>query len=94
MSKFPVALAGHCLQNKVDLFNEWLQAGGDWSKVELNYQRKVTSSREFKKGRKGMKPRQILATYGEENLGEVKTKESLCIHICCFVWASRFKINS
>lgn len=45
-----------------------MRCGGDWSKVAVSFERKVSSKKEFKKGRKGMKPRDILSTYGEEKL--------------------------
>jgi len=67
-AKFPASLAAHCLTGKQDLFNVWLENNGDWGKVELQYQRTVKSTREFKKGRKGMKAREIISTYGEEKL--------------------------
>ena len=67
-AKFPASLATHCLQNKVDLFNVWLENGCDWGKTALTYERKTSSTRKFKKGRKGMKARDIIALYGEEKL--------------------------
>ena len=67
--KFPAELATHFLQNKVDLFNEWLSCGGSWEKVSLRYERKVEDSKKFKRARKGTKARDIIATYGEETLG-------------------------
>ena len=67
-SKFPASLAGHCLQNKQDLFNVWLENDGDWGKVQLQYERTLKSTKEFKKGRKGMKARDIISAYGEEKL--------------------------
>ena len=69
--KFPVSLASYCLQSKTDLFNDWLECSGDWSRVELNYQRRVSTNNKYKKGRRGMKPREIIKQYGEENLGDV-----------------------
>ena len=66
--KFPAELASVYLQNKVDLFNEWLACSGDWSKVSLIFERKVSDSRRFKKQRKGMKSRDILLKYGEKTL--------------------------
>ena len=50
------------------MFREWLAAGGDWEKVSLVYERKASEARRFKKGRKGMKERDILALYGEKTL--------------------------
>lgn len=50
------------------MFREWLSGGGDWSKVAVAFERKVSSKKEFKKGHKGMKPRDIISTYGEEKL--------------------------
>ena len=67
--KFPVELATHFLKDKVCLFNEWLSCGGDWSKVALVYERKVEDKRKFKKQRKGMKGRDIIAAYGETRPG-------------------------
>lgn len=68
--KFPAELASHFLQSKVCLFNEWLSCGGDWSKVVLNYERKVEDKRKFKKQRKGMKGRDIIVAYGETTLDD------------------------
>ena len=68
--KFPAELATHFLQSKVCLFNEWLSCGGDWNKVVLNYERKVEDKRKFKKQRKGMKARDIIAAYGETSLDD------------------------
>lgn len=68
-TKFPIALASHCLANKQDVFQEWLEAQGDWSKVELAFERRVSAKSKFKKGRKGMKARDIITAYGEENFG-------------------------
>lgn len=73
--KFPAELAGHFLQNKVDLFNEWLACGGCWDKVSLRYERKVEDTKKFKRARKGMKARDIIATYGEETLGVPISKD-------------------
>lgn len=67
--KFPSNLANSFLSNKVDLFNEWLNAGGDWEKVSLSYERKMAERRKVKKQRKGMKARDIIAAYGEKSLG-------------------------
>ena len=67
--KFPANLANCFLSNKVDLFNEWLNAGGDWDKVSLSYERRIAERKKFKKQRKGMKPRDIIALYGGKNLG-------------------------
>ena len=67
--KFPQELATHFLKDKVCLFNEWLSCGGDWSKVSLIYERQVEDKRKFKKQRKGMKGRDIIAAYGETRLG-------------------------
>ena len=67
--KFPSNLANSFLSNKVDLFNEWLNAGGDWEKVSLSYERKTAERRKVKKQRKGMKARDIIAAYGEKSLG-------------------------
>lgn len=67
--KFPAELATHFLKDKVCLFNEWLSCGGDWSKVSLVYERKVEDKRKFKKQRKGMKGRDIIASYGETRPG-------------------------
>jgi hypothetical protein len=63
--KILVELATHFLKDKVCLFNEWLSCGGDWSKVALVYKRKVADKRKFKKQKKGMKGRDIIAAYGE-----------------------------
>lgn len=63
--KFPAQLATHFLNSKVDLFNEWLSCSEDWSKVVLNYERRVEDTKKFKKQRKGMKGRDIIAAYGE-----------------------------
>lgn len=69
--KFPASLATHYLSGKVDMFNEWLAAGGDWSKVSLSYERKVADRKQFKRQRKGMKSRDIIATYGEKKPGSI-----------------------
>jgi len=53
----------------LNLFQEWLSHGGDWKKVSLVYERLTKESRSFKKGRKGMKERDILAAYGPESFG-------------------------
>lgn len=68
-AKFPASLATYYLQSKTDLFQEWINCAEDWSKVELNYERRVTDKRQFKKSRKGMKPRDIIKQYGQEFLG-------------------------
>ena len=67
-AKFPASLATHVLQNKLDLFNVWLENNGDWGKTALTDERKTSCTRKFKKGRKGMKSRDIIALYGEEKL--------------------------
>ena len=66
--KFPASLAQHVLKNKTDVFNEWLECGGAWEKVALVFERKVSQSREVKKGRGGMKRREILQKYPKESL--------------------------
>lgn len=74
--KFPAELASHFLQNKVDLFNQWIECGGSWEKVSLRYERRVQDTKSFKRARKGTKAREIIATYGEETLGVPISKSS------------------
>lgn len=66
--QFPIALASHVLKNKNDVFVAWLEAGGDWSKVEMTFQRKASDIREVTRSRGGMKKREILKNYPEKSL--------------------------
>ena len=61
--KFPASLASHVLKGRTDVFNAWLQCSQDWSKVELAYTRKSSDIREVKRGRGGLKKRDILLKY-------------------------------
>ena len=65
---FPASLAANFLQSKLNLFREWLRCGGEWEKVQFNIERKVSEQRKVKKIRKGVKQRDLVATYGEKLL--------------------------
>ena len=77
--KFPVSLAGHVLKSKLDVFQEWMKASGDWSAVALTFERKVTESRRFKKKRGGMKKRDIEKAYPAESLAHYDVE---CKRLC------------
>lgn len=67
--KFPIAMAQHVLKNKNDVFAEWIAAGGEWEKVSMVFERKVSDVRQVKNSRGGMKRRDILLKYPKESLG-------------------------
>lgn len=77
------------------MFREWLSAGGDWRKVSLVYERKASEARKFKKGRKGMKERDIMALYGEKTLAIYieRTLFFFPTQICSLFWGSTRNIN-
>lgn len=61
--KFPVKLSEHLQRDKLDLFNQWLEAGKNMDELCLRIERKVESVNRFRTGREGMKARDIEQKY-------------------------------
>ena len=55
---FPVSLSSNFLRNKNDLFNQWMDCGKDWTKLELVVTRKAEQLNNSK--------RQLRAVQGRE----------------------------
>ena len=72
--KFPMALANDFMEDKVNLFNTWLECGGDLQKVAtLAVSKKVSKETAAKRQSLPFKKRDLLLKYTPEQVAEIMT---------------------
>lgn len=62
---FPAEMSSYVLKNKNEVFNAWLDAGGQWDECKVIIERKQKSSVEGLSGWVAMKGKDIAASYGD-----------------------------
>lgn len=65
-SKFPVALSDHFVNNKLDLFNLWLDNGQSWEKCVVEVQRKAELEHQAVRGWEAVQGKELRKRYTEE----------------------------
>ena len=62
---FPAEMSSYVLKNKNEVFNAWLDAGGEWDECKVIIERKQKSSVEGLSGWVAVKGKDIAASYGD-----------------------------
>ena len=71
--KFPCQLADYYSSSKVELFNLWLDAKGDWQETKLAVERKMEAKNTSKQGWKAVQGKELRGKYDETKFTKLIT---------------------